>query len=79
MYYIQYTNGSQEPVYRVRGNGQLHWGWRNIDGNEVLATHLSCAKDYANEVGGKFVTVKRQGQPARSGYPTGLAKLLSVR
>jgi hypothetical protein len=79
MYYIQYADGSQAPVYKVRGQGQLRWGWRNLNGFETVATHLSCAKDYANEVGGKFVTVKRQAQPARSGYPVGLAKLLSVR
>lgn len=82
MYYIEYDDGTTIGIYKVRGRGQLRWGWADRHtGNEHAGTHLDCARQYATETGGRFVTVRQQRpKPATpSGYPVGLAGLLRVR
>jgi hypothetical protein len=75
MYYIEYADGTKVAISRCR-KGQYRWYWQH--GGTSHATHLSAVKAYAEETGGKFVHV-RPTKTARSGYPVGLANLLSVR
>lgn len=77
-YKIVCPDGTEIRVSRIR-RGQHRWQWQTHEGY-AMSTHLDGAKDYATEIGGKFVAVRTQTpKNARSGHPVGLANLLRLR
>lgn len=75
-YFIEYADGVRTQVFRLRGHGQHKWGWEDRKGSFVYATHLEVARYEAEEVGGKFITIRQPKATKPAGYPTGLANLL---